>query len=72
MINDAAHMHRSGVAEPWRMRNPSVDGIITRHEGFDAPPLIGQGIVPMRIKTLSARATAFYPDAKAQTAGINP
>jgi len=26
----------------------------------------------MRIKTLPARATEFYPNAKAQTAGINP
>ncbi|MDF9773851.1 hypothetical protein OKW11_000808 [Pseudomonas baetica] len=37
-----------------------------------APPLIGQGIVPMRIKTLLVCVMAFYPDATAQTAGINP
>ncbi|WP_347911908.1 hypothetical protein [Pseudomonas grandcourensis] len=64
---------RSGATEPWRVRKPGVDGIITRYEGFDArPPLIGLGIVPMRIKTLLACATAFSPDATAQTAGINP
>ncbi|EJM55788.1 hypothetical protein PMI29_05276 [Pseudomonas sp. GM49] len=63
----------TGVTEPWRVRKPGVDGIITRYEGFDArPPLIGQGIVPMRIKTLLVCAMAFYPDATAQAAGINP
>ena len=25
-----------GVTELWRVRKPSVDGIITRYEGFDA------------------------------------
>jgi len=32
----------TGMTEPWRVRKPGVDGIITRYEGFDArPPLIG-------------------------------
>ena len=36
------HLKTSGMTKPWRVRKPSVDGIITRYEGFDArPPLIG-------------------------------
>jgi putative hemin transport protein len=27
------------VTEPWRVRKPGVDGIITRYESFDARPL---------------------------------
>jgi hypothetical protein len=29
----------TGVTEPWRVRKPGVDGIITRYESFDARPL---------------------------------
>ena len=28
----------TGVTEPWRVRKPGVDGIITRYENFDARP----------------------------------
>ena len=28
----------SGVTEPWRVRKPGVDGIITRYESFDTRP----------------------------------
>ena len=35
------HLKTTGVTELWCVRKPSVDGIITRYEGFDArPPLI--------------------------------
>jgi putative hemin transport protein len=36
------HLKTTGMTEPWRVRKPGVDGIITRYEGFDTrPPLIG-------------------------------
>ncbi|MNY72947.1 Hemin transport protein HemS [compost metagenome] len=30
------HLKTTGVTELWRVRKPSVDGIITSYEGFDA------------------------------------
>ncbi|WPN49906.1 ChuX/HutX family heme-like substrate-binding protein [Pseudomonas sp. P8_241] len=30
------HLKTTGVTQLWRVRKPSVDGIITSYEGFDA------------------------------------
>lgn len=30
------HLKTTGVTELWRVRKPSVDGIVTSYEGFDA------------------------------------
>ena len=35
-LYDRRHCKTTGVTELWRVRKPSVDGIITRYEGFDA------------------------------------
>ena len=47
----------TGVIELWRVRKPSVDGIITRYEGFDAD---GELVIPLfGVRAMAETATVL-------------